>query len=316
LLAAQRAGGGVGLVALDLVPLDRTAAEALLESVRAPADRERCFAQSGGNPLLLVELARNAGRDAVPGGIVAAVSREVSALPGDARALVQAAAVAGDPFDLDLAARMAALDEVTALPALDALAERELVHAIADPRRFTFRHPVVRSAIYEALGAGERLAGHAAAASSLAAMGRPLTDRAHHLAHAARPGDDAAAAVLRAAAAEVRAQAPGVAADWLLAAQRAEPAAVEPAVLAETLVEAGRPVAALDVVDGAGHTGADTRLAVTGASIERTLGRHDAAQRRLLRALDARLRPTVQRRRACASIWPSAHTSVATMPRC
>ena len=46
LLAAQRAGGGVGLVALDLVPLDRVAAEVLLESVPAAADRDRCFAQS------------------------------------------------------------------------------------------------------------------------------------------------------------------------------------------------------------------------------------------------------------------------------
>ena len=105
LLAARRAGDTAALVALDLRPLERGAAEALLADIPSPLERERLYEQSGGNPLLLGELARDGGTHAVPGGIVAAVRREVEALPDDARALVQAAAIAGDPFDLDLAAR-------------------------------------------------------------------------------------------------------------------------------------------------------------------------------------------------------------------
>src|SRR4051812_20994680 len=129
LLAAQRASHAVGLVALDLRPLKRGAAEALLAGIPAASERDRLYAQSGGNPLLLAELARDGGTHELPGGIVAAVRAEVAALPDDARALVQAAAVAGDPFDLDLATRIAALDPAAALGALDVVERQGLVRA-------------------------------------------------------------------------------------------------------------------------------------------------------------------------------------------
>src|SRR3954471_534136 len=181
LLAAQRSSHAVGLVALDLRPLERGAAEALLAGIPAASERDRLYAQSGGNPLLLAELARDGGTHELPGGIVAAVRAEVAALPDDARALVQAAAVAGDPFDLDLATRIAALDPAAALGALDVVERQGLVRATGDPRRFAFRHPVMRTAVHETRGAGARLAGHAAAARELAATGAPLAVRAQHL---------------------------------------------------------------------------------------------------------------------------------------
>jgi DNA-binding NarL/FixJ family response regulator len=283
LLAARRAGDTAELVALDLRPLERGAADALLEGIPSASERDRLYEQSGGNPLLLGELARDGGTHGVPGGIVAAVRREVEALPGDARALVQAAAIAGDPFDFDLAARIAELDERAALAALDVVERHGLITATGDPRRFGFRHPVVRTAVHEALGAGARLAGHAAAARELARSGAPLAVRAQHLVHAAAPGDAEAAATLREAAAHVRRQSPTVAADWLLAARRADPAGAELGALAETLVEAGRLATALEVVDEAPTQSA--RMAVAAAGVERLLGRHDAARRRLERAL-------------------------------
>jgi DNA-binding NarL/FixJ family response regulator len=287
LLSAQRSSHAVGLVALDLRPLERGAAEALLAGVPGAGERDRLYAQSGGNPLLLAELARDGGTHELPGGIVAAVRAEVESLPADARTLVQAAAVAGDPFDLDLATRIAALDGPDALGALDVVEQRGLVRATDDPRRFAFRHPVMRTAVHETLGAGARLAGHATAAGELARNGAPLAVQAQHLAHAAAPGDAGAAATLRAAAASVRLQAPAVAAGWLLAAHRADPTGTDPGVLATTLVEAGRLVDALKVIDQAAEVAPNARLAVAGASLERLLGRHDAARRRLLRALDA-----------------------------
>ncbi len=284
LLIAQRAGGAVGLVALDLRPLDRVTAEPLLEPIADTAERERCFAQSGGNPLLLRELARDGGH-AVPGGVLATVAGEIAGLPGDARALAEGAAIAGDPFGFDLAARIAGLDDAAALGALDEITARELVRSTGAPREFVFRHPVVRSAIYEGLGAGARLAGHAAAARELRTVGAPASMQARHLAHAATPGDADAATLLRDGAAAVRAQAPATAADWLLAARRADGGATDDALLAETLVEAGRFEAALDAIDDSAAQGDEPRLAVIGARVERSLGRHEAAQARLLRAL-------------------------------
>jgi DNA-binding CsgD family transcriptional regulator len=104
-----------------------------------------------------------------------------------------------------------------------------------------------------------------------------------------------AAAVLRAAAAVVRVQAPAIAADWLTAARRADPSlgAEGLAQLAEVLVDAGRLYAALEIVDEAtaivdsGDGELAVRIAVAGASVERILGRHVPARRRLERALAA-----------------------------
>jgi DNA-binding NarL/FixJ family response regulator len=285
MLAAQRSSGELGLTALDLTPLERAAAERLMEDVPEGTMRDRLFAQSGGNPLLLHELARDRGVHAVPGGIAAALAVEVDSLAAAARELLRAAAVAGDPFEFDLAANVANLDRREAIGALDVIEGRDLVHAVGDARHFAFRHPVVRTAVYEAIGAGARLAGHAAAARELAQAGAPLSVRARHLAHTAAPGDIEAAATLRAAAAAIRPQAPDVAADWLLVARRADPGRSEPAVVAETLVEAGRLETALEVVEEAGVAEADPRLAVAAASVERLLGRHDAARRRLEHAL-------------------------------
>ena len=69
-----------------------------------------------GNPLFLSELARVADRGdgALPPTLVAAVSFEVAALAHEPRALIQGAAVAGEPFDPELAAAIAGLDPASA----------------------------------------------------------------------------------------------------------------------------------------------------------------------------------------------------------
>lgn len=286
LIAAQRSSGAFHLIALDLTPLERDAAERLLDDISEAGERDRLFVQSGGNPLLLRELARHGGPDTLPGGILAAVTVEVESLPPAARELARAASVAGDPFEFELAAKIAGLDAREALGALDVIERDELIRATGDGHHFSFRHPVVRTAVYEQLGAGSRLAGHAAAARELARAGAPLTVRARHLAQSAAPGDVEAAATLRAAAADIRPQAPGVAADWLLVARRVEPGAAETEVLVATLIEASRLEAALEVVDEGRGGAVEADLAITGASIERLLGRHESARRRLENALE------------------------------
>ena len=150
----------------------------------------------------------------VPSAVVAAIVRELDGLSVPARRLAEAGAVAGDPFELDLALAAAGLGEPDALDAIDELAARDLVRSAAAPRRFHFRHPLVRHAVYESCAPGMRLAAHEHCADALAAQGAPAAMRAHHVQHAARHGDLGAVAVLREAGAAAARRAPASAARW------------------------------------------------------------------------------------------------------
>jgi hypothetical protein len=63
--------------------------------------------------------------------------------------VLNGASVAGDPFEVELAAAAADLDESEVLDAIDQLTGLELVRETDMPRRFRFRHPIVRRAVYE-----------------------------------------------------------------------------------------------------------------------------------------------------------------------
>src|SRR5262249_43741044 len=94
-----------GFAALSLEPLGAELALGLRGGVRDPAVRRRVARDAGGNPLFLRELARAAGRPGrdLPPTLAAAIGGELAALPPDARTLLDGAAVAGDPFDAELA---------------------------------------------------------------------------------------------------------------------------------------------------------------------------------------------------------------------
>ena len=108
----------------------------------------------------------------------------------------------------------------TALDALDALLELDLLRPTPVPRRFVFRHPLVRRAVYESAAGGWRLAAHARAATELAARGaRRVGARAPRRAvgGAGRRGGDRAAAR---SGSRDRAARAAVAARWFEAALR------------------------------------------------------------------------------------------------
>ena len=111
---------------LQLEPLARDDALALVAGVADPEVRERVVREGCGNPLFLSELARVADRGdgALPPTLVAAVSFEVAALAHEPRVLIEGAAVAGEPFDPELAAAIAGLDPASAPAALDVAGRR------------------------------------------------------------------------------------------------------------------------------------------------------------------------------------------------
>ena len=297
---------------LELGPLDRDEAGWLVGAI-ASSYLVVLFGESGGNPFYLLQLARAAAAspkpalsgpdwtDAreVPAAIRAAIAAELDRLPPRARAFAQAAAVAGDPFELELAIATAAMSEPDALAALDELVAREVLGSGDVPRQFRFRHPLVRNAIYATCPPGTRLVCHERAAAALAAQGAPAVGRAHHVVHSARQGDAGAARLLREAGLEVSQRAPTSAAVWLEAAARILPSSTPAAerlellaALADVYATTGRledsRTVLLSAASLTAHEDVSTRVRLTSgcAKIELLLGRREQAQARLLEALD------------------------------
>jgi DNA-binding CsgD family transcriptional regulator len=304
-LRAAADAGHLGLQRLG--PLDPAAAGALLED---DPRAEEIVAQGGGNPFYILELSRTepiaglvgGGSDSVPEAIRIAIERELGGLSADGRALANASAVVGDPFSLDLSIGAAGLEPGAGLAALDELAGSDLVRATDVPRRFQFRHPLVRAAVYEAVPEGTRLAIHALCAELLRDGREGLAVRAHHVEQSAQFGDLEAVELLRDAALGSAARAPASAVRWLQAALRLLPddAPVElrqelllplPGLLTSLSDFNGAYEATLEALASVTPEQRDLRAAMTiaCASFEHALGDRDRAGARLDGALEEAL---------------------------
>ena len=250
--------------------------------------------ESGGNPFYLSQLARTPVTQR-PQGVAAALAAEIALLDDDVRRALEGAAVAGDPFVPELAAAAAGLSEAAMTTAIDGLLRRDLVRPTDVPRRFRFRHPLVRRAVYDAAPGGWRLSAHERAAHALAAAGAPAVSRAHHVVASARAGDAAAVEVLAAAGAAAADRAPAEAARWYRAALDLVPETA-PDRLPLAIAHAGALAAAGHLADAAevltrclglvSDVATRVRLTAQCAGLELTLGRHDTAHRRLVACLD------------------------------
>jgi ATP/maltotriose-dependent transcriptional regulator MalT len=274
------------------------------------AEASALYEQTGGNPFYLEQLAWSLDRVAetgpaaeislpgVPSAVVASLAEELSLLSSVGRLLLEGAAVAGDPFEAELAAAAAATSEAAAIDLLDELLQLDLVRSTDVPRRFRFRHPLVRRAVYETTAVGWRLGAHERCAEALAARGASATARAHHVERSAREGDLAAVAVLREAGEAAAPLAPASAAQWLGGALRLLPetAPSEERVAlmlarADSLAATGRFVEShaslLDCIEIVQRGAESWRVRVTTAcaAVEHLLGLQSEAHRHLANAL-------------------------------
>ncbi|MDQ1605180.1 MAG: hypothetical protein QOE01_3025, partial [Actinomycetota bacterium] len=205
--AARDVGSGLARFPQFRVgPLGRRDARALLESVLAArldeAVLERIIAETGGNPLALLELPRGltpgqlAGGFGLPAalplsaGIEQSFTRRLARLPRDARRLLLLAAAepVGDPALLWRAAQQLGIPE-TAAHAVESEGLLTLAGGVV------FRHPLVRSAVYGAAEPSERREAHQALADAT----DPELDpdrRAWHRAQAASVPDEEVATEL------------------------------------------------------------------------------------------------------------------------
>ncbi len=200
---------------LEVKGLPERDARALLDAaLTGPVDarvREQIVAETRGNPLALLELPRSstpahlAGGFGLPGALPARIEgsfrRRVDTLPAQARRLLLLAAAdpTGDPVLVWRAAGRLGIDTLAAGPAAEAgLAEFGA--------RVQFRHPLVRSAVYQSASAQDRQEVHEALAEATDRQTDP-DRRAWHRARAADGSDEEVAAELEDSA--ERAQARG-----------------------------------------------------------------------------------------------------------
>jgi ATP/maltotriose-dependent transcriptional regulator MalT len=305
--SAQRAGA---LRRIELQTLSAEDARELLGETVAAADAVTLYDESGGNPFYLEQLVRSldAGGPSpvselslpgVPSAVVASLSLELSSVSEAGRLLLEGASVAGDPFEPELAAAAAATSESAALDVLDELLRLDLVRSTDVPRRFRFRHPLVRRAVYETTAGAWRLGAHERCAEALAARGARAVERAHHVERSARAGDLAAVAVLHEAGEAALRLAPASAARWFADALRLLPETVPPEERTQLLLARAAALAA-DGHFADAHAALREALATVPrdstalhaaltsacARVEHLLGKYEEAHGRLRHELD------------------------------
>ncbi|GLW11681.1 transcriptional regulator [Microtetraspora sp. NBRC 13810] len=197
LIMATREDHLPGLPELRLRGLSAAASAAVLDSVRpAPELRYRVLAEAQGNPLALIELPATLRGDGYrPGALPlssrlrAAFHEQVDHLPEATRTLLLVAA-AGENLDEVLAAGVRFhADAADLLPA-----EKAGLVSVGE-RALTFRHPLVREAVYQHAPLSLRLAVHRAFAETLSGA-HNADRRAWHLATATIGPDEEVAAEL------------------------------------------------------------------------------------------------------------------------
>jgi DNA-binding CsgD family transcriptional regulator/tetratricopeptide (TPR) repeat protein len=184
-----------GLQQLTLAPLSEAAArEVVASSRRAVLSQEmqrRLLAQAAGNPLALLELPAQDGTASDAAAIETSFRARVVGLPPQTRhlLLLAAASDSGEPGTWTELAGLGDVPQTATRAGVDA-------GLIGDVDAIVFRHPLVRSAVYNASSDAERAEVH----RRLACATTDTLARASHLAAATHEPDESLAEELEAAA--------------------------------------------------------------------------------------------------------------------
>ncbi|MBM7773194.1 DNA-binding CsgD family transcriptional regulator [Actinokineospora baliensis] len=220
-----------GAPRVRLGPLDSTAIADLCARVLGGAPDRRLLAlaeRTEGNPFLLKELLTtlpHAGtvrvangvaaidRDDLPVGFLNSVHRRLSGLSERTRWLLDAGSVFGRPFTVHEVAGLLGQPAVDVVPLVNEVVDEGV---LVGGTELSFRHDLVREALYTALPGPIRLALHREAAEVVKGEGRSSVEVAEHLVRSGRTGDEQAMDVLGNAVRELAPTAPHTAADLIL----------------------------------------------------------------------------------------------------
>jgi DNA-binding SARP family transcriptional activator/tetratricopeptide (TPR) repeat protein len=156
---------------VDLGPLHESDVGLLVEALDTrdspPEFLTTLVRRSGGNPLFVTELLRDAQRSdsqifAMPVSVSAMITDRVASLAAASRSVAEIAAVAGEAFTVDIVREIAGLPKDEMLDGLDELLDRHVVRESTERGRYeyAFTHHLVHAAIYDAIPPDARARRH------------------------------------------------------------------------------------------------------------------------------------------------------------
>jgi DNA-binding CsgD family transcriptional regulator/tetratricopeptide (TPR) repeat protein len=215
------AGRDIPVEHVRLGPLNEKAIEELAcDRLGASPDRRvrRLLEGANGNPFLAVELLNGLSSEDVapnrlPSSLLNAVGNRLASLPAETLRLVQTGAIIGTPFSVADAAALMNVSSETALSSA-ATAVRNGV-LLDDGDHLSFKHDLMRAAVYEDVPPSLRKAMHRAAAQRARETGNDPLAAARHVMLVALPGERDAAQTLCDAAEALVNTAPTLAAEFV-----------------------------------------------------------------------------------------------------
>ena len=159
-----------------------------------------------GNPFFLHEVLRQMAADGqlaggasngsvrlnIPRGVSEFIKRLTQPLPDEAREMLDVASVLGREFSLNALASVMGKPPEVLIDPLDRAAALELITEAPGAGRYSFRHALIREALYDALPAARRRALHRAVAEAIRALNAdapPFAEIAYHYCQSASPAD-------------------------------------------------------------------------------------------------------------------------------
>ena len=128
----------------------------------------------------------------IPRGVSEFIKRLTQPLPEEARQTLDVASVLGREFSLNALAAATGKPPDALIDLLDRAVALELIGETRGPGRYSFRHALIREALYDALPAARRRALHRAAAEAIRAQNAespPFAEIAFHYCRSASPAD-------------------------------------------------------------------------------------------------------------------------------
>jgi eukaryotic-like serine/threonine-protein kinase len=133
----------------------------------------------------------------LPRGVIEFIKGLIQPLPEDARSVLDIASVVGRDFNLNRLEAASGLPREAVTDLLDQAESLELVHEVRGVAgRYSFRHALIREALYDALPSARRRRLHRVVAEAIRGLGEtrePYAEIAYHYCQSASPGDADAA---------------------------------------------------------------------------------------------------------------------------